>query len=134
MGRRFNLASDSLKTLQTSSQLVTERDQSATGVPHLADRKAPLNVLVLDARLRQSLVAVRSLGRRGLRVAALETSNNVGINGSVPTFSSRWCQQKFVAPAYEVSTDPYLRYLEQSLDSTGASLLISSSDGTLADP
>ena len=30
------------------------------------------DALILDAHLRQSLVSVRSLGRRGMRVAALE--------------------------------------------------------------
>src|SRR2546422_580681 len=48
------------------------------------------DALVLNARLRQSLVTVRSLGRRGLRVAAVETSNHV------PAFSSRWCQRSLV--------------------------------------
>jgi len=88
--------------------------------------------LVLDARLRQSLVTVRSLGQRGLRVAALEASNNVETFSSVPTFSSRRCLQKFVAPSYVQGTEPYLAYLEQSLARTGARILITSSDGTMA--
>ena len=87
------------------------------------------DALVLDAQLRQSLVAVRSLGRRGLRVAALEVSNSIR---SVPTFSSRWCQQAYMAPSYEQSTEPYLTYLEQLLDHTGAHVLITSADATLA--
>jgi cation diffusion facilitator CzcD-associated flavoprotein CzcO/CelD/BcsL family acetyltransferase involved in cellulose biosynthesis/predicted ATP-grasp superfamily ATP-dependent carboligase len=82
------------------------------------------DALVLDARLRQSLVTVRSLGRRGLSVAALESFNNV------PTFSSRWCQQGFVCAADE-GTDAYLAYLEQVLERTGARVLIPSSDGTI---
>ena len=84
------------------------------------------DALVLDAMQRQSLVTVRSLGHRGLRVAALETSS------FVPTFSSRWCQQRFCAPSYEQGVEPYLTYLEQLLDHTGPSVLITSSDGTLA--
>jgi predicted ATP-grasp superfamily ATP-dependent carboligase len=83
------------------------------------------DVLVLDAALRQSLVTVRSLGSRGVRVAALETSD------SVPAFSSRWCHQKIICPADE-GTEEYLAYLEQALDSTGVRVLITSSDGTLA--
>jgi hypothetical protein len=35
--------------------------------------------LVLDARLRQSLVTVRSLGSRGLRVTALETCDGLPV-------------------------------------------------------
>ncbi len=91
----------------------------------LAEGQEVYDALVLDARLRQSLMTVRSLGSRGLRVAALETF------AGVPTFSSRWCQKAFVCPA-DVGTKDYLTYLEQVLDSTGARVLITSSDGTIA--
>lgn len=90
------------------------------------------DALVLDAILRQSLVTVRSLGRRGLRVAAAEASNKLEGVGALPAFVSRWCLQKFIAPSYERSTEPYLTFLEQVLDQTGARVLITSSDGTLA--
>src|SRR5712691_10082113 len=83
------------------------------------------DALVLDARLRQSLVTVRSLGRRGVSSAALETVSNV------PAFSSRWCQQGFLCPANE-ATDAYLVYLEQVLERTGARVLIPSADQTIA--
>src|SRR6266487_3785606 len=82
------------------------------------------DVLVLNANTRQSLVAVRSLGSRGFRVAALETRD------CVPAFSSRWCQQKIVCPADE-GTEEYFIYLEQVLDATRAKVLITSSDGTV---
>jgi predicted ATP-grasp superfamily ATP-dependent carboligase len=85
----------------------------------------PCDALVLDASLRQSLVTVRSLGSRGLRVAALE------IGHKVPTFSSRWCQQQIICPAEE-GTEQYLEYVEQVLDATKARVLITSSDGTVA--
>src|SRR5438046_193161 len=58
------------------------------------------DTLVLDAALRQSLVTVRSLGRRGLGVAAAETHDHA------PAFASRWCQRGFVFPAKE-GTDAY---------------------------
>lgn len=83
------------------------------------------DALVLDAGLRQSLVTVRSLGRRGLSLAALETDSNV------PAFSSRWCQRGFVCPAPQ-ATDEYLAYLEQVLERTGVRLLIPSADQTVA--
>jgi predicted ATP-grasp superfamily ATP-dependent carboligase len=82
------------------------------------------DALVLDAKGRQSLAAVRSLGRRGLRVAALGSSPHE------PTFASRWCQRAFVCPAEE-GTEAYLAYLEQVLDQTGARVLISSTEGTI---
>ena len=82
------------------------------------------DVLVLDGRARQSLVTVRSLGSRGLRIATLETCNGV------PAFSSRWCAQKYICPANE-GTEEYLAYLEQVLDATRARVLITASDGTI---
>ena len=101
-----------------SNQLITRDSQPEP-------RLVTYDALVLDAGLRQSLMTVRSLGSRGLRVAALETF------ADAPTFSSRWCQKAFVCPA-EVGTKDYLTYLEQILDSTGARVLITSSDGTIA--
>ena len=89
------------------------------------NRQLTFDALVLDALLRQSLTTVRSLGSRGLRVAAL------GTTGREPTFSSRWCQQAFICPVDE-GTDPYLHYLEQVLDRTAARVLITSSDATIA--
>lgn len=82
------------------------------------------DALILDALLRQSLVTVRSLGRRGYRVAALE-------NCAAPAFSSRWCRHSFIYSANE-GAQSYLDYLEQALDRTGARVLIPSSDGTIA--
>src|SRR5256885_16133979 len=81
------------------------------------------DALVLDARLRQSLVAVRSLGRRGLSIAALDVLN-------VPAFSSRWCRQGFVSPADD-ATDGYLAYLEQVLATSGARVFFPSPDAPL---
>src|SRR5579864_6636978 len=119
---------DSLdKTPAVSEQLqVAESTIPQVGSMQPVVHNSRFDALVLDAMQRQSLVTVRSLGHRGLSVAALETSS------LVPTFSSRWCQQGFCAPSYEQSVEPYLTYLEQLLDHTGASVLITSSDGTLA--
>jgi predicted ATP-grasp superfamily ATP-dependent carboligase len=82
------------------------------------------DVLVLDAMLRQSLVTVRSLGRRGLRVAAMETFD------SVPTFLSRWCHQAFVCPT-DGRAETYCAALEQVLEQTNAGVLIASSNATV---
>jgi predicted ATP-grasp superfamily ATP-dependent carboligase len=95
-------------------------------------RLLPYDALVLDAKLRQSLVAVRSLGSRGKRVASLEFVNHLKQSKRVPTFSSRWGKRSYLAPAYEHDPAPFLAYLKQLLDNTGARVLITSSDGTLA--
>src|SRR5947209_7632731 len=102
-----------------------ERNQVLTRDSRLATGQVVYDALVLDARLRQSVVIVRSLGSRGLRVAALEAFDGV------PAFSSRWCHQRAICPADE-GTSEYVRSLEQVLDSTGARVLIASSDGTVA--
>ncbi|GAC1362548.1 MAG: hypothetical protein PVS3B1_07520 [Ktedonobacteraceae bacterium] len=91
----------------------------------LEDLPKTYDALVLDAALRQSLVTVRSLGRRGLAVAALETSPDV------PTFASRWCRQSFVCPPVD-GTNALLTYLEDLLERSGARVLITSSDSTIA--
>jgi len=85
------------------------------------------DALVLNARSRQSLVTMRSLGRQGLRIAAMETIDAVPI----PAFSSRWCHHKTICPTQE-GTKEYLTSLEQVLDSTAARVLITASDGTVA--
>jgi predicted ATP-grasp superfamily ATP-dependent carboligase len=81
----------------------------------------PIDVLVLNAGLRQSLVTVRSLGRRGLAVAAADTL------ADVPAFRSRWCRSHSAFPAgFSVAS------LEQLVDRLGARVLIPCHDGTVA--
>ncbi len=87
--------------------------------------QAPYDALILDAQLRQALVSVRSLGSRNLRVAAAETFDGV------PAFFSKCCQQKYVIQAEE-GTDSYFKRLLQILTTTGATVLIPSSDPTVA--
>lgn len=115
------------KTLEVADSSTQQKYLSLPGV-----QNSTYDALVMDARLRQSLVTVRSLGRRGMCVAALEIESNAESPNRVATFSSRWCRQEFVAPTYEQSTLPYLAFLEQVLDQTGARVLITSSDGTVA--
>lgn len=118
--------SDALdKVKDVTYQLLVEGEESSRWNLQPATRQATFDALVLDARLRQSLATVRSLGSRGLRVAA------VGSSSQLPSFSSRWCQQAFICPADE-GTEPYIPYLEQLLDHIGARVLITSSDATLA--
>ncbi len=106
-------------------ELPEEGEQIITRDPQFAARNVTYDALVLDAGLRQSLATVRSLGSRGLRVAAL------GSSAGLATFSSRWCQQAFVCPVDE-GTEGYLPYLEQLLDRISVRVLIISSDGTIA--
>ncbi len=100
-----------------SQSLVQKR-----AVDHSSEAK--YHVLILDARLRQALVTIRSLGVRGLDTVALEHT-------TVPTFASRWCQRSVVCPADE-GTEDYLIFLENVLSYTGVQVIIPSSDGTIA--
>src|SRR6266849_4529795 len=122
------MMSDSVNTFRTSSrELPAEVRETTTRSSQLATRNVAYDALVLDGRLRQSLTTVRSLGSHGLRVAVLETADS----GEVPTFASRWCQQRFVCPASQ-GTEAYLSYVEQLLDQIRVGVLITSSDATIA--
>src|SRR6266581_4540492 len=116
MGRRIN-----------SVQRRSTGHHGRSPAQFLRSRSATMrcDALVLDASLRQALVTVRSLGRRGLAIAAAET------HPEAPAFASRWCQGGFVLPAQE-GTDAYAALLEQWLDGTGARVLIASNDATIA--
>jgi predicted ATP-grasp superfamily ATP-dependent carboligase len=112
------------KVQERNRLLLMEGDEVTHCSSRFATHQVKYDVLVLEARLRQSLMTVRSLGSRGLRVAAMETFDGV------PTFWSRWCQQAFVCPTDE-STKTYLSCLERALERTGARVLIVSSDANV---
>jgi predicted ATP-grasp superfamily ATP-dependent carboligase len=118
--------SEALEHVQdVTDRLRVEYDELLHSNAQLATPQATFDVLVLDARLRQSLATVRSLGRRGLRVAALGTTSDIH------TFSSRWCSQAFVCSADE-GTEEYFSYLDQLLNRFKIGVLITSSDATLS--
>jgi predicted ATP-grasp superfamily ATP-dependent carboligase len=112
------------KVRDATYPLPVEGEELVDWKSQLATRQVTYDALVLDARLRQSLAAVRSLGSRGLQVAAL------GSTGRLPTFSSRWCQQAFICPEDE-GEEAYIPYLEQVLERVGARVLITSSNATV---
>lgn len=91
-----------------------------------ASERQLCDVLLLDAESRQALTIMRALGRHGLRVAAL-----AGENVSVPGFSSRWCQQRFVSPACE-NAEAYGEYVTQVVQKTRPYTLIASAPGTIS--
>jgi glycosyltransferase involved in cell wall biosynthesis/predicted ATP-grasp superfamily ATP-dependent carboligase len=117
------------KTSDVYSSLLGPRPDAQRGShPRVIRRKSSpqkLDALVLDAGLRQSLVAVHSLGMRNQRVGAFD------ITGDVPTFSSRWCRQSFVCRT-NYGTGAYRATVHELLDETSARVLIASHDGTIA--
>src|SRR5436305_15230057 len=104
--------------MRMESDKITANDSQ---VATLATGQVVYDALVLDARLRQSLVTVRSLGGRGLRVMVLDTCDGLPL----PAFSSRWCQYRFLCPTREPA-QPYLTYLERVLYETGMRVLLTS--------
>lgn len=115
---------DSSTERQTSLLVVGSSEQPAS-LKSSENRQLTYDALVLDAGLRQSLTTVRSLGSRELRVAV------VGTTGRELAFSSRWCQQAYVCSASD-GTDEYLNFLERELELSGARVLMTSSDATIA--
>ncbi len=87
------------------------------------------DALVLDARARQALLTVRSLGRRGLRVAAADTIV------TAPAFSSRWCADRFIAPHQgddpDADPDASVAFVEQLLATHRVGVVIPAADGTI---
>jgi predicted ATP-grasp superfamily ATP-dependent carboligase len=112
-----------MRTKQANRKQLHLSDPKDNGLP--LPIQETFDALVLDARERQSLVSVRSLGSKNLRVVAAEN-----IDG-VPVFSSKWCLQKAVFQA-ESGAYSYLEHLQQLLTATGAKVLITSSDATIA--
>jgi len=107
---------------QPSSQV--SRQEIQYREPALRQKQGKCDALILDAILRQSLVAVRSLGSRGLHMAAMDTLKNI------PTFGSRWCHHTFVCPG-DGDLEIDLASLEQVLEHTNARVLITSSDANV---
>src|SRR3981081_3159013 len=104
-----------MRTKQANKKQLHLSDPKDNGLP--LSTQETFDALVLDARERQSLVSVRSLGSKNLRVVAAEN-----ING-VPAFSSKWCLQKAVFQP-ESGAYSYLERLQQLLTATGAKVLI----------
>jgi predicted ATP-grasp superfamily ATP-dependent carboligase len=109
------------------SEFLEQADTVPFRNTQMRPRRQTYDALILDAGTRKALTTVRSLGRRGLRVAALETADAL----PVPAFSSRWCQHKFLCRT-QIGSEEYLAYLEHLLDTIDVHVLIPSADGTIA--
>jgi predicted ATP-grasp superfamily ATP-dependent carboligase len=83
-----------------------------------------LDVAVLDADQRQSLVCVRSLGRAGLRVGAFDSRR-------VAAFRSRWCAASGLLPAGALDPDAYVMSVLELVEHRAPRLLIVASDETV---
>jgi predicted ATP-grasp superfamily ATP-dependent carboligase len=83
-----------------------------------------VRVLVLDAEQRQSLVAVRSLGRAGIPVGALACT-------AAPAFRSRWCAAAALVSDFADDEETFSREVIGQAQLRGARVLIPAHDGSI---
>jgi predicted ATP-grasp superfamily ATP-dependent carboligase len=98
---------------------VVGKGERAAGKTH------ELGAVVLDADERQSLVSIRSLGRAGVRVGALES------RPGVPAFSSRWCTLSGLVPNVGVDSDGFVDAVIEWVERYSPQVLICASDGSV---
>lgn len=89
-----------------------------------ADR---LDTVVLDASCRQSLVAIRQLGRAGLNVGAVECRPDM----PAPAFSSRWCSAHAVLTSDRRDYDDYVDEVLELLPRSKSAVLVAAHDGSI---
>lgn len=93
-----------------------------------AERPQTLDVLVLDAALRQSLACTRSLGRVGLRIGLAEWDPLVRI----PAFRSRWSQCNVTFPNVADDPDEFGAAVLAFVQQQRTTVVIPASDGSVA--
>jgi predicted ATP-grasp superfamily ATP-dependent carboligase len=81
--------------------------------------------LVLDSEHRQTLAAVRSLGKRGLHVGA------AGPNVNAASCRSRWCTLKAALPPVEAGTAAYSEAVLRLIERHQVGLVIPMYDGSI---
>lgn len=92
---------------------------------HLSDRaRHRLDVAVLDAEQRQSLVAVRSFGQAGLRVGVFERRR-------APAFSSRWCSAIGLVPDCATDGDRFVEGVLDLIEKHSPRVVTVAHDGTI---
>lgn len=91
----------------------------------LRSREHTIDVLVTDAGQRQGLVAVRNLGRAGLRCGAVDS------DASAPAFASRWCALSATVPDLVDDEDAFVDALLQICAELRPRVLIPVHDGSV---
>lgn len=81
--------------------------------------------LILDAHLRQSLVAVRALGRAGIEAYLAET------HAGAPAFVSRWCAGSAVLPDFAHDPGRFVDGVIELCAAIGRPVIITSHDGAI---
>jgi predicted ATP-grasp superfamily ATP-dependent carboligase len=122
-----------LKLSQDRSELPAERCSPVSltvGPP--AVRVPGTDALVVDASMRQALVATRSFGRFGLQVVTAESPDLPHSYRQLPTFASRWSSWNEMLPSYHGDPDIYARSVLTMADQHRAKVVVPSTDGSIA--
>lgn len=97
------------------------------------DRQADgYDILILDAANRQSLLAVQSLGRAGLRVAVGECFAECDPAQPVLTFRSRYSAHNVVLPSYAASAADFAAAVVEFARKHPTRVVLPTSDGAIA--
>jgi predicted ATP-grasp superfamily ATP-dependent carboligase len=107
-------------------------DQRALNDPVNALTLAPItDALLLDAGMKQTLAAARSLGRAGLRVILAER-RDPSEAPRPPAFSSRWSSSETLLPNYDDAPDDFAAGVLELVTSSRPALVVPSSDQSIA--
>jgi predicted ATP-grasp superfamily ATP-dependent carboligase len=93
---------------------------------------ARTDALLVDGSYRQALVALRALGRAGLKLAVAESPDVCDPGFRVPTFSSRWSTWHSSLPSYSEDPDGYCGFLLDLVRERPTRVLIPSGDGSIS--
>jgi predicted ATP-grasp superfamily ATP-dependent carboligase len=86
---------------------------------------AVIQAFILDAQWKQGLVAVRSLGRAGIQVGAVDTTDDTA------AFHSRWCSLAAVAPDFYGDSDVHVDVLIDLFRRHPSAVVIPTADGSI---
>src|SRR5262249_126279 len=90
------------------------------------------DALVVDANLRQALLAVRALGRTGLTVGVAESEDECSRSLGIPAFLSRWSAWHRVLPGVAHDPSGYVSALLDLVREHPTRVLIPSGDASIA--
>lgn len=101
-------------------------------IPSRDRRSQGFDVLVLDAASRQSLAAVQSLGRAGLRVATAECFAECDRALTPLAFRSRYSLHNLVLPSFADDADAFAAAVEEFVRRHPTRVVLPASDGSIA--
>lgn len=96
--------------------------------PTIAGR---VDAVILDAAMRQALVATRSLGHSGLSVGVVERRSATASRWSAPAFSSRWAALRSVVADFETDPDEYAKAVLELVQLHPGAVVVCCSDQSL---